>query len=458
MENEPDKLKFKDLLSEFSKQRIRIPEFQRNFVWNKTQIKKLLDSIYNQYPIGSFIFWISTEEINCVTRAGNYIFDELPPKGYPISYVIDGQQRILSLITAIKAATIDDKTYSFYFDLVDKKFLEESEISIQSDKYVPLPKLFLESAEYSEFIDNFDKSQKLILNDLYLRFNNYLFSTIKVKNEDSLKKICDVFHVINTTGKKLSPVALIISKCWSEGFDLRKKLNEMHNKFKSWGEIPEYRILQLASVLTHDKKCKKDIIVNHLTVSEIKDSWENMIKSLELSIDFLKTKLRVKNIRYMPFDVILVPLAYFYYKNNLTPEDNTQKEHLKKWFWTVGLSRKYDSAVEGRLEKDLEVFDKIISGNTPVFSYNIAIDNLKENIIAEKFSFGSAFCKTILSLFSYNKPLGFSDGEAVEFESYSNLNRKNLHHIFPQNYIKKHLPNEVEYTNKVTNSYLQYRI
>ena len=63
MEIKPDTLKFDSLLSEFTELKIRIPEFQRKFVWDKSSIRKLLNSIYQQYPIGSFILWESTRKI-----------------------------------------------------------------------------------------------------------------------------------------------------------------------------------------------------------------------------------------------------------------------------------------------------------------------------------------------------------------------------------------------------------
>jgi len=451
MKIQPDLLKFETLLSEFKEQKIRIPEFQRDFVWDKNRIRKLLNSLYHQYPIGSFILWESTDKVKCIGRVGNYELENEPPEGYPIKYVIDGQQRILSLIAAIKGASIDGDEYNFYFDLEECTFLEENEVRGIQERCVPLQKIFLNNAEYSDFIDTYDSKYRKLLNDLYLRFNSYPFSVIYVRNENSLKNICNVFHVINTTGKKLSPVALVISKSWSEGFDLRKKFNDMHAKFANFGEIPEYRILQLAAVILHDKKCKKSIIVDELQVSKLKEIWEDLIKSLELSLDFVNNKLRIKHLRYIPFDVILVPLAYFFYKNKLKGESNIQKEQLKKWFWLVGLSRRYDSAVEGRIEKDLDEFDKILNGQKPEFNYQIGWDNIKEFILNEKLSFGSAFCKTILSLYSYKTPLSFKDGEPVQFSSYSLLNRKNLHHVFPRNYIRKSIPDLRAYTNKIVN-------
>ena len=36
---------------------IAIPEIQRPFVWKKTQVRDLLDSLYKGYPTGYLIIW-----------------------------------------------------------------------------------------------------------------------------------------------------------------------------------------------------------------------------------------------------------------------------------------------------------------------------------------------------------------------------------------------------------------
>jgi uncharacterized protein with ParB-like and HNH nuclease domain len=40
---------------------IRIPRFQRGFVWEPENVAFLMDSIYRSYPIGSVLFWRTTE-------------------------------------------------------------------------------------------------------------------------------------------------------------------------------------------------------------------------------------------------------------------------------------------------------------------------------------------------------------------------------------------------------------
>jgi Protein of unknown function DUF262 len=54
-------LKIKDLVPELERGGIRIPEIQRSYVWRRSQIAKLLDSIYHGYPLDSVPFCDSSE-------------------------------------------------------------------------------------------------------------------------------------------------------------------------------------------------------------------------------------------------------------------------------------------------------------------------------------------------------------------------------------------------------------
>ncbi|MEW6014397.1 MAG: DUF262 domain-containing protein, partial [Candidatus Zixiibacteriota bacterium] len=49
--------KYDDFFTEISKGRVKIPLFQRDFVWTKAQTAGLIDSILKGYPIGTFILW-----------------------------------------------------------------------------------------------------------------------------------------------------------------------------------------------------------------------------------------------------------------------------------------------------------------------------------------------------------------------------------------------------------------
>jgi len=46
---------------------ILLPKFQRDFVWEKSQIIDLLDSIARNYPVGSILLWQSRRSFEAKT-------------------------------------------------------------------------------------------------------------------------------------------------------------------------------------------------------------------------------------------------------------------------------------------------------------------------------------------------------------------------------------------------------
>ncbi len=66
---EPVSRTFTGLISDIEKGQIKIPQFQRDFVWDIKKSAKLLDSILKGYPIGTFIFWKTKDRLRSVRKA-----------------------------------------------------------------------------------------------------------------------------------------------------------------------------------------------------------------------------------------------------------------------------------------------------------------------------------------------------------------------------------------------------
>ncbi|MEM3453361.1 MAG: DUF262 domain-containing protein [Candidatus Hadarchaeum sp.] len=64
-----------------------IPEFQTEFVWGTDQVKSLVDSLYKDYPVGSFLLWDSSEYQESKTAQGSQTS----------LWIVDGQQRTTAL-------------------------------------------------------------------------------------------------------------------------------------------------------------------------------------------------------------------------------------------------------------------------------------------------------------------------------------------------------------------------
>ena len=74
---------------------IAIPEIQRPFVWKPKQVRDLIDSLYTGYPTG---YLIISQSPNIRLKDGTLA------EGKKI--MIDGQQRVTALMTAIMGWTL----------------------------------------------------------------------------------------------------------------------------------------------------------------------------------------------------------------------------------------------------------------------------------------------------------------------------------------------------------------
>ncbi|MEV6965200.1 DUF262 domain-containing protein [Hamadaea sp. NPDC051192] len=89
------------LLNEVEAGRLRVPAFQRPFVWPPDQMLDLFDSIERGYPIGSLLVWQTDRVYPSLSRIGSV---ELPDvaDGRLISYLLDGHQRVSTLFGTLR--------------------------------------------------------------------------------------------------------------------------------------------------------------------------------------------------------------------------------------------------------------------------------------------------------------------------------------------------------------------
>ena len=55
-----------ELINDVKRGLIKIPQFQRNFIWSKEKAANLMDSIVKGYPIGTIILWKTKETLRSV--------------------------------------------------------------------------------------------------------------------------------------------------------------------------------------------------------------------------------------------------------------------------------------------------------------------------------------------------------------------------------------------------------
>jgi len=438
------------ILSDVHIGRIRIPDFQRSSVWNSDDIELLLDSIYKGYPLGSFLLWETNLRIKERNPLNIPHFQDRPER----EYLIDGQQRTLALYGVFKdQLSLGDEPnstqYRAYFDLINEKFSVFKKVDIERDPSIitsnrialhdallfdldgrnvrPNPEIVIRLMEEKDITKNLN-FDKFIRN-----FTNYIVSGIIVQGVD-LPEACEIFVRMNKAGVELNIVDLMVARTYSDEpyFNLRASLEEFNSEKSNYGyDLKNETILQCISACLEKGITGYDILQS-ASENRIMDTWDFCIDSLNRSIDYLKQRI-VPISKYLPNDIILAPITYFYY-NDSRP-NATQEENLEKFFWNVSISQRYIQGQSGKIKTDIDLMQSIIDGNDiPNISHTINIDE----VLNQPLRFSSSFCKSILCLLSTHNPLDLRTNTPVDFiNPFSTANEKQYHHIFPKNYLKR---------------------
>lgn len=99
---EPGQRSIASLLGDIEQGLIALPDLQRQFVWEDTGARQLLDSLFLGFPVGTLVFWHASNDEARTLGA------EKPSLRANV-LVIDGQQRLTSLFAVIKRVDVVGK-------------------------------------------------------------------------------------------------------------------------------------------------------------------------------------------------------------------------------------------------------------------------------------------------------------------------------------------------------------
>ena len=434
-----------DILHEAKSGQIKIPQFQRKFVWSVKDSAKLMDSILKGYPVGSLIYWKTKESLRTVRNVGNFSFPAVPSDDFAY-YVLDGQQRITSIIASLTGQKVNDADYSNMF--INLKATEEEEIvtddasSLQEGKYITLTELY--KFDLVKITNKFSADPEAIksISEYNNRIKGYQFSKIEL-SDAPLSIATEVFTRINTSGKSLSMFEIMCAKMYSEepSFDLYDNREEQKAAWQAAGydSVPNTTVLQAMGACLSESSKGVDIL--NLNKEEFISAWPKVNEAFEKTIDYFKSTFGVPVSKLVPYDALYVPFVYYFYKNKERPIGEA-KDYLRDYFWRSTFSQRFTEGAVSKINQDIQnVINPILVGKKPKGERGLVIT--RDTIIRDgAFSTGSAYVKGVLCILCAKKPVSFIDGHPVTIDNswLSQGNSKNYHHFFPKDYMKKKQP------------------
>jgi len=207
--------------------RILIPSFQREFVWDKDSIIKLWESVYCFYPIGSILCWETDICLNIHRKIGGFIFENegsVSEKSNRRLYILDGQQRATALMMPLRSSEAKvraqrDFDYSLYFDATDRSFFFAEQFNrrkrnVNHAFLIRLSDMLTDSSQITERVLRESESNPIIeknVRQLARVFSDYNLSLIHIKGFD-IPAVREIFERINQEGKELSSMDIMIAR------------------------------------------------------------------------------------------------------------------------------------------------------------------------------------------------------------------------------------------------------
>ena len=354
---------------------LKIPQFQRDFVWPREKSAKLIDSILKGFPVGTFILWKTKEQLRFVKEIGGQALPPTP-KGDYSQQVLDGQQRLTSLYAACKGLTIirDERPDDF------REIFVDLDADSGDDAEAPLvaitPQGDIASVETDgrcvRLVDLLDGEFKLLANlnagrrkrlqAYQKRLHTYQFSVILIQDAP-IDVATEIFTRINVSGQPLSVFEIMVAKTYDHetGFDLAERYKALRTRLEAvdYGTISPPALLQLAGLLMVGQCQKQDIL--RLNTTEFRKTWPRVEDAVESACDYFRSYFRIPVSKLLPYAALIVPFGYYFAKSDREPRGE-QRKWMRELFWRISLSGRYTSAVETKLAVDIKRVDTLTRG------------------------------------------------------------------------------------------------
>lgn len=427
----PSNPRLATLLSEVTKGNIKIPVFQRDYVWQDEQIMSLLDSIYQGYPVGSLLLWSTKERLTHERNVGGFKLPDTP-EDYPVNYVLDGQQRLTTLYGVFNSdAATEDAELASRFDVCFVPSTGEFTHASAVDPATSINlRVILDTTKLLPELQRFEPSQQSEIAALTERFKDYEFPVVTIKDRTN-QEVCRVFQRINSSGTTLSTLELLAAWTWSEQFDLREEIQSLLDRLAEKG----YENLDKTEVM----RCLTAIVLDAIDPEALVDVKPDMLVSgvtqlkeaMFSTIDFLEKDIQIKNVIFLPFPIMLVPLVRFFaIKPKPTAADRTA---LRRWFWHCTFTQRYKAGTNRFVKEDIEKMKKLAAGEGVFDTLNALVDS---GIFKRTWRINSTVAKGMVCLLAQLHPRSFINGANVDLsDSLSAYNARQFHHIYPKAFL-----------------------
>ncbi|HEV2851190.1 MAG TPA: DUF262 domain-containing protein [Thermoanaerobaculia bacterium] len=425
---------------------IALPEFQRGYVWNRDQVRGLMDSLYRRHPVGSLLVWLTKTE--GAQARGN---SQLPPG--TVKLLLDGQQRITTLYGIINGRPprffdgnveaftglhfhLEEEVFAFYAPLkmrdnplwVDVTRLMQIGVGNFIREIITRPDL---SSNLNTYIDRLNRLGGILEIDLHVE---------EVTGEDkTVDTVVEIFNRLNSGGTKLSKADLALAKicaAWPEARD------EMKTRLDRWQRAGFY--FRLEWLL----RCVNTVVTGKALFSALKDvevpafrqGLQTAGDMVDRLLDMIAARLGLDHDRVLGSRYSFPLLVRYLSERGGRLADYRERDKLLYWYVQTFLWGRYAGSTETVLNLDLAAIEQR-DGALDRLIQQLRQDRGDLTVSAQDFwgwSRGARFYPLLYMMTRVSRCRDWGSGLELSATVLSRYARLEVHHIFPKALLYRH--------------------
>lgn len=493
------------LLGQIETGQIGLPELQRPFVWDRAQVRDLMDSLYRGYPAGHFLLWETRADAATVPIGADH------KQASPSLVVVDGQQRLTSLYAVFRGATVftdkfEETRIRIAFHPLRERFEVHNSAIANDPEWVPDISELLASPENAySFVNNYIDAQRReheitpeqrnhIATTLQrlASLGNYRFEAVQLAHSVEIGEVSEIFVRVNSKGTQLSQADFILtlmSVHWDKG---RKQLEDFcraakvpsteASPYNHFIEPSPDQLLRVSVGLAHDRAVLKyayellrgkDLQTGELTEARRIENFRKLKDAQEEVLNVVNFHEYIKALQEAGFrsgkmitsknTIVFAYLIFLIGRRDYGIDYTRLRSAIARWFFMCVLTSRYTGSAETQVEKDLRMFSSATTGDEFVAILDQAIatsltDDYWKVTLPDLLKWSGGYIPAMFAYYASLDLLGakvlFSKLTVHELLDPTHVSKKSAierHHLFPKQYLETIGITKSTMTNQVAN-------
>ena len=441
-------MKVSTILDHIDSGQFALPKFQRGYVWNRDQVRGLMDSLYRRHPVGSLLVWVTAAD-GAQSRGEQELSQGV------VQLLLDGQQRITSLYGIIRGAPpafFDGNARAFTglnFNIKTEEFRFYQPTLMKDDPlWIDVTTLMRDGhaglGEYISWISQHpdlasDQGEYIGRLNSILGIRDIELHVEEVTGADkSVEVVVDIFNRVNSGGTKLSHGDLALAKIcgsWPEGRE------HMQSVLKHWEESGYYFSLDwllrnMNAIITGEARF---VYLHDTTTSSIKDGLARAEKSVDYALNLIAGRLGLDHDRVLFGRYALPVMSRYIDQRGGHLEDATERDRLLCWYFQSAMWGRFSGSTESTLDADFEAITDREHGTDRLFEQlRLWHGSLRvEPAHFRGWSLGARFYPVLYALTRVGEAMDWGTGLALKSSLLGKMSALEVHHIFPKSLLYK---------------------